>query len=164
MIDKLKAPFWFGLPVYAWVAGAVALVAGAGYFFFYARAGGTSVTPQTDSAANNTDLTPYPDPGGGSLPVPPSPVFDPNGAPIAYSGGVSYLSAQPGANPTSTLVASGTTHATSGAVAHNGKTSETGHVGKQGETHGGKTAENGPGAGRGRTTSGASGRIAGTAR
>lgn len=167
MIEKLKAPFWFGLPVYAWVAGAVALVAGAGYFFFYARAGTSSAVPQLDASAGNTDLAPYPDPGGG-LPVPPTPSFDPNGPPIPYSGGVTYLTAQPGANPTSTLVSTGTTHATSGAVAHNGKSAETAHQGKQAVGHGGKTAERGggnpAGVNRGRTTSGASGRIAGTAR
>jgi len=109
MIDKLKAPFWFGLPVYAWVAGAVALVAGIGYFGFYARASAGTAAPQVADSGSADTVNPFPaDPGGVGAAVPPSPVFDNNGTVIGTSTSPSYLQqqSQPIQTPTQVLVQS----------------------------------------------------------
>lgn len=157
MIDKLKAPFWFGLPLYAWVAGAVALVAGAGYFMFYAKASGAAAVPQLDSASDSTDLTPYPDPGSGAGPVPPSSVFDQSGPLPPVPVGNTTLTAQPSSNPTSTLVAAGTTHATSGATNSSHGHASTGSGGHGVNPSGARTGKTGE---RGGSKGGGSSHIA----
>ncbi len=68
----------FGLPVYAYVGGAVALIGGIWYFKTH-NTGAATVAPQT--VANPvTDTTgtaapPMPFPSGSGAPVPPSPAF-----------------------------------------------------------------------------------------
>ena len=77
-MDKLKAFLTkqgpFGLPVYAYVLGAVALVGGIWYFKSQS-ASATTTAPQTNYPASSTPL-PYPDPGSGAAGIPPSSAFD----------------------------------------------------------------------------------------
>lgn len=82
VIEKLKAPFWFGLPGYAWLVGGVALVGGAAYFLFFRGSGSSTATSTPQSTAtpaldNSGVLSPY---GSGGTTPPPSPAFDPNGS------------------------------------------------------------------------------------
>jgi hypothetical protein len=105
VLDKLKRPFWFGLPLYAWLAGGAALVLGVGYFAFFARSQ-AAATAQTDGSVDPT-LNPYPstDPGAGSA-VPPSPAFSPSGEVIYTQPSPAYLTPSPPIyTPTSTAVA-----------------------------------------------------------
>ena len=78
MIEKLKAPFWFGLPGYAWLVGGLALAGGAVYFLFFRGTGSSTATasPQTTQAASGM-IDPYA--SGGGTPVPPTNPIDPNG-------------------------------------------------------------------------------------
>lgn len=80
MIEKLKAPFWFGLPGYAWLAGVVALVGGGLYFYTHRSSSATSAAQNLAAPVldNSGVLNPYP--SGGGTPVPPSNPIDPNGA------------------------------------------------------------------------------------
>ena len=78
MIEKLKAPFWFGLPGYAWLVGGIALVGGAIYFL-KSRSSAAATAQSTPAVDNSGVLNPYP--SGGGTPVPPSSPIDPNGAP-----------------------------------------------------------------------------------
>ena len=81
MIEKLKAPFWFGLPGYAWLVGGLALAGGAVYFFMHRGTSAATATPQstgTPALDNSGVLNPYAN--GGGTPVPPSNPIDPNGA------------------------------------------------------------------------------------
>lgn len=113
-MDKLKQPFWFGLPVYAWVAGAVALVAGVAYFGFFAKAGGSNTDQTSDPTASDDGTYPYPT-GVGAV-VPPAPAFDNNsfrfiGPPTRTD---TFMQPQPVTTPTAALVVNtGRTRATS---------------------------------------------------
>jgi hypothetical protein len=91
MLERLKQPFWFGLPLYAWVAGGAALALGLGYFAFFARAQAAATTPQTDTSGGSP-LNPYPstDPGAGAT-VPPATSFDPAGAVVYTQPSPAYL-------------------------------------------------------------------------
>ena len=79
MIEKLKAPFWFGLPGYAWLAGVVALVGGGAYFLMHRSPGSTGAAQGLPVLDNSGVLNPYP--SGGGTPVPPGNPISPNGGP-----------------------------------------------------------------------------------
>ena len=87
MIASLKAPFWFGLPGYAWLAGVVALVGGGAYFLMHRAApSAATISPLSGVLDNSGVLNPYP--SGGGTPVPPGQPIDPNGVgPPPYPGG-----------------------------------------------------------------------------
>lgn len=134
MMEKLKAPFWFGLPMYAWVAGGVALVAAAGYFFFFAKSTGLQSAQDAmgaDPSQPDNNPLPYPDPGAGGYP-PPAPALHGSTVPAAYSYGAASFEPSAHASPTQVLVNSGVTHATSGAVAYNTRTAVSGAGGHSG--------------------------------
>ena len=80
MIASLKAPFWFGLPGYAWLAGVVALVGGGAYFLMHRAApSAATISPLSGVLDNSGVLNPYP--SGGGTPVPPGNPINPNGGP-----------------------------------------------------------------------------------
>jgi hypothetical protein len=67
----------FGLPVYAYVGGAVALIGGIWYFKTH-NTGNATVAPQTNANPVTDAITPppvVPFPSGTGTPVPPSPTF-----------------------------------------------------------------------------------------
>ncbi len=63
----------FGLPVYAYVGGAIALIGG--IWYFKTQNTGTASTAPQVNASTATDAPPYPYPGGGGVPIPPNPPF-----------------------------------------------------------------------------------------
>jgi hypothetical protein len=70
----------FGVPVYAYAIGVVALIGGVWYFKTHASSTGAANTaPQTNYPATATPL-PYPDPGSGAAGIPPSSAFDTSSA------------------------------------------------------------------------------------
>jgi hypothetical protein len=77
----------FGLPMYAYVGGAVALIGGIWYFKTHAgNTGNATVAPQTN-ASTDALTPPMPYPSGGGVPVPPSPPFTTGGSTATGSTG-----------------------------------------------------------------------------
>jgi hypothetical protein len=109
-VDRVKAFLTrtgpFGLPMYAYVGGAVALIGGIWYFRTH-NTGPATAAPQVN-ASTATDAPPYPYPGGGGVAVPPTPPFSTGSTSATGSTSVGTGSVNSSVAPNANLLPSAT--------------------------------------------------------